>query len=177
MRALPNDEPKACKKFVISCVVFVAVDPDDFLIVLQDLVRGKLSILSLKSRNLFAILVLEMNVPDPIWVDCTSDLFYLGVEHDWLEIVCVLVFAQEDWRRHSIWVSYLDGTNCRRYVWRYLPLEFTCFNKLVSGHGKDILVCWVPEVWFVTPITTTKQRQIPHSFNALLYVFFDKNFK
>ena len=66
MRALPNDEPEACEPFIRSCAVLVAIDPDDFLIVLQDLVRCKFSIIKMNSRNLFAILVLEMDAPDPI---------------------------------------------------------------------------------------------------------------
>ena len=61
---LPDDEAKAFKIRLLTGIVFVTVNSDNFFVICQHLVWPKLTIFCLNPRYFFPILVLEVNVSD-----------------------------------------------------------------------------------------------------------------
>ena len=72
---LPDDEAKAVEIRVLTGIVFVTVNSDNFFVICQHLVWPKFTILCLNPRYFFSILVLEVYVSDLISTRCASDLF------------------------------------------------------------------------------------------------------
>ncbi len=144
--AFPNNETNACNIRLCTGIVFVTVNPDDLLVVCQHLVWCESIFIDWNSRNLVPILVLEVNVFHPLSILCTSDLFDLGVQHNCLETICILVFCQENRGSRSIWINNLNSTNIRCTSRTWFPIELNGFNRFFLGHSKEICISRVPEV-------------------------------
>ncbi len=143
---LPHDQPNATELRIVTIGVFVPVNPDDLLVICQHLVWCELLFLSPNSRNFSPVLVLEVELADPMIIGSSSDLFDLFVQDNCLETICILVLGQEDGGSSIVRIDHLQCTNPISTGSTWFPAKFDGLNGLVFGHGTEIFNVGEPEV-------------------------------
>ena len=126
----------------------IAIYTDDFFVVFKNLVWCETTFALNNFRNFSSILVLKNELSWP-WTNLSSsDLLDLGSDFNFLQIVCILVFAQENWRMAPIRHYYLNATEI---VASFLPVESHSLNWFVFGHSLQISNTRVSEInWLVS---------------------------
>jgi hypothetical protein len=111
-RRFPDDETYGSHVVVLGVAEAGTIDPNNFFVILEDLIITPRLLVGLESFDFSSLLVLELDLRDPILVASSSYLFNTAeVNIHAFNILLALNFGEEEWGHLAVGQNKLNTSH------------------------------------------------------------------